>query len=105
VGFSVRWEAPVAARSRQTPYDFELQSAVQQNLSGDELATYPNIGGCVVITLPHADGDRVPRLCEAIRGSFDQSLTSRGAPPAQLRFGAATLVETAQHALALARRF
>jgi diguanylate cyclase (GGDEF)-like protein len=104
VGFAVRLVGVTPARSRQTPVDFELQAAVQQNLSGDELATYPDGGGWVVVTVPSADEARVPRLCEAIRSSFDQALASRKAAPVELRFGAATTIKSAADAVALAER-
>jgi hypothetical protein len=102
VAFVVRCSA--AAQPSRTPYDFELQSAVQQNLSGDELATYPTRGNWVLVTVPRSDEARIPRLCEAIRSSFDHSLTARRAAPAELTFGPPIPVADAAQALALAPR-
>ncbi len=90
--------------ARQTPLDFELQSTLQQNLSGDELATYPEGGGWVVFTVPRADESRVPRLCDAIRSAFELALVNRKSPPVALEFSLPTLVESAQAAIALAQR-
>jgi len=101
--FVVRWVGNKQPE-RQTPYDFELQSAVQQNLSGDELATYPDRGGWVIVTVPRADEARIPRLSDAIRSSFDLALAARRSAPVELSFGPPIPVADATQALALAPR-
>lgn len=102
--FVVRCAGAPADQVRQTPLDFDLQGAVQQNLSANELATHPDQGGCVIIAVPRAEEDRVPRLCEAIRASFEQTLAGRHAAPVALEFGLPVAVADAATALTLARR-
>lgn len=58
----------------------------------------------MLFTVPRADESRVPRLCDAIRASFELALTNRKAPPAALEFSLPTLVDSAQAAIALAQR-
>jgi two-component system, cell cycle response regulator len=102
--FVVRCAGAPAVQTRQTSLDFDLQSAVQLNLSGNELATHPDQGGCVIIAVARADEARVPRLCDAIRATFDQSLAARNAAQVALEFGPATPVADAAAAFTLARR-
>jgi diguanylate cyclase (GGDEF)-like protein len=101
IAFVITGGSSAPARSRRTIIDFELHAAIQQNLSGDELATYPDTGGAVLVTVPASDGERVPRLCEAIRSSFERTLAHRTGTPIQLKFGDAVPVSTAQQALSL----
>jgi hypothetical protein len=54
--------------------------------------------------VPRADEPRIPRLCEAIRSSFDQSLAARRSAPVELAFGPPIPVADATQALALAPR-
>lgn len=104
IAFAVGWGAPSTPHTKQTPLDFELQQAIEQNLSGTENGAYLDRGGWVVVALPRTDLERVPRLCEAIRAAFDRSLARRGAPPMELYFGPPSVVMTATEALGLAHR-
>ncbi len=84
VGFVVRLSG--VEPGRQSPIDVDLQSTVQKNLTGDELATFPKQGGSVLITLPLGGEARVQKLSEAIRSGFDLVLAKRGHAPVALTF-------------------
>lgn len=104
VAFVVRlWGVDIPA-GRQSPLDFDLQSTVQQNLSGHELATYPDNGGSVLITVPRADESRVPKLQEAIKAGFEQTLRTRGHAPVSLSFTLPGPCDTAAGALGMLKR-
>ncbi len=104
VAFVVRlWTADLPA-GRLTPLDFDLQQTIQVNLSGDELATFPDHGGAVLVTLPRADQARVPKLQEAIKAGFERALAARGHDPVPLSFTLPGPVETANDALAMLKR-
>ena len=104
VAFTVRLWGVELFGGRQSPIDVDLQATVQQNLSGDELATYPEAGGSVLVTVPRADEKRVPKLCDAIKAGFERSLAQRGQAPISLSFTLPAPVDSAAAAVALLKR-